>query len=190
MKRVLVIGALIFAIGGSIVSGTMAKYTQDLGEREATIKVKTFNVNSNLKGELTDIEIDPFSKENEEEFKFEVVNYDEIGGNKSPSEVDIIVDFTLEVIDKNKDKKKNELLKQLEVSVESDHFSIQKEKSDVEIKGKEGTIKGKADFKVGVSEKKTFEVEVRWDKQKIQELKKAVENDEVGLKLKVHATQK
>ena len=55
MKKVLLIGVLVLAIGSSIISGTTARYTQDLGEKTAVVTTKTFNVNTTLDGEFTDL---------------------------------------------------------------------------------------------------------------------------------------
>lgn len=191
MKKVLLIGILVLAIGSSIVSGTTARYTQDLGEKTAVVTTKTFNVNTTLNGEFTDFEISPKKGENKKKFKFSVVNYDVIGDKKSASEVALDVKFTLEVTNLNKKEDVNDLLKALEIEVESkdSHFEIKKVKhNEAEIEGKEGTIEGIASFKAGQAEKKEFSIEVEWDDDHADLWKKA-QGDKVGMKLEVNAIQ-
>lgn len=191
MKKLLLIGTLVLAIGSSIISGTTARYTQDLGEKTAVVTTKTFNVNATLDGEFTDFEISPKKGENEKKFKFSVVNYDVIGGKQSASEVDIDVKFTLEISNLNKERDINNLLKALEIEAESkdSHFKIKEVKhSEAEIEGKEGVIEGTAKFKAGKAEKKDFSIEVEWDDDHAK-LWKDAQGDKVGMKLKVNAVQ-
>lgn len=44
MKKIAIIAALTLAIGASMTAGTMARYTQDLGTKDATVTTKKFNV--------------------------------------------------------------------------------------------------------------------------------------------------
>lgn len=44
MKKLAIIAALTLAIGASVTAGTMARYTQDLGTKDATVRTKQFNI--------------------------------------------------------------------------------------------------------------------------------------------------
>lgn len=188
MKKLLLIGTLVLAIGSSIISGTTARYTQDLGEKTAVVTTKTFNVNATFDDQFTDFEISPKKGEDRKEFNFLVKNYDVIGGKQSASEVDLDVKFVLDISDLNQSGDINELIKLLNIHVKSNgnEFKIQKVKNN--INNGEATIEGTASFKAGESADKNFSIEVKWNGNNEGKWK-AAQGDKVGMKLKVNAIQ-